>query len=308
MLLYGIIDLKRHNTRGRIMGNDNGSSGLNQRQVEIFFYEYLHPICPYTEEPLNLKRWGDVFFLHDYYSYRKWKGIDDKHILLSKNIYWFKEDTIGELVFEFYWALMKICRTIPEKTIYLYRVPSSNDTLQIKSSSYGEYLTPIDKIIKTAALDSGDNRTALSFLKKFYCEDKEFIDCRDHIFRKYPIVPNHERSKRKIKKATFIEQIESMGIQGYLSHCDENGKKEQIACLVLDDIVTSGASMIAACKVVKRHAEVCQQPVSIYSFALARTVMKSADPPSMNWLTIEEINNLEEDCLRQERQRTKNEQ
>lgn len=268
--------------------SDNNKSGLTEDQLKTFLTEIFSPICPYTEEFLKVKQWGDTYYLHDYYSSRKWQNIDSYQTDLSKAVYRFKKQPVNELLFEYRWGLLRLCSSIPEKTIYLYRVPSSDDTLQEKNNYFTEHVkTPIDLIISTMA--SEQKRTLLSLLKEFYCKDKTFVDCHDHIFRKYPIVPNHERPKKKMAKATFGEQLDSMAVQGYLSHFDKKGEREQIACLVLDDIVTSGASMSAACKTIRMHANRCQQPVSIYSFALACTVIKNANPPSVNPLSFEEL-------------------
>lgn len=257
--------------------------------LEAFVYEILHPSNYITSEPLELHYWNETYYLHDYYPHRKWKSIKEEYASLSEWIYNCKKRYDEQYYFELIWAIMHVCENIPEKTIYLFNVPSSEKPFMKPNE------TPITEII--GMLDEtrfgrslGDlmyrrylHYKMCCFLKRTFCLDKKFIACPHYIERTESLVPNHERPKRRMKKATFEEQLNSMAFNKENEPFEQldaaNSKKcfskdmEDSAALIIDDIMTSGASINAAYTIVEQAKyERNLNFTSILKLTVARTV------------------------------------
>lgn len=241
------------------------TSVVTYQQLLTVVKKIIKPVSPYTKEPLELKWWNKTYYLHEYLPSRKWRYSEygDK-ASLSMAIYRFKNQEDSELEFELLWAIMQVCKDIPEDNILLFNVPSS---------SGGCIDTPIVKLIRQLG-EAPSTSVFVSFMKELFCKGKRFIDCSGAIIRSIPIISNHERAGRNIKRATFEEQVNSMDCsEEFTEYADSLSKdNESAACLIIDDIMTSGCTINATLTTLGHQAWKFNAASSIYKLVLARTV------------------------------------
>lgn len=275
---------------------------ISRDQLDTFISEIIRPSSLYTLEPLSLKLWDDTdtYYLHDYYPARMWKYIDDKQARLSKDIYESKDGLYDSFEFELLWAIMQMCRDIPEETIWLYSIPSSSDNYC--RSGVNRVIDKIMEIFEYPGLGAECNPSPThpalfirgnklyTLMYKLFCKDK-YIEAHENLYRKIPIIPNHERARRKMRRATYDEQLLTMGLGhaskyaydplGTLNKTAEDtyckdGNGQSIACLIIDDIITNGCTMDAAQTLVERYTAKHGYNASIYGLTLAKTVRLSS--------------------------------
>lgn len=241
------------------------TSTVSYQQIQVLSKRIIEPVCAYTKESLELKRWNKTYYLHEYVPSRKWKYVDDENeVYLSRAIYGFKTDIDSELEFELLWAILQICKEIPEDNIFLFNVPSSREECTE---------TPIVEMIRE--LGATHSSVFVTFMKELFCKDKRFIDCSDYIVRTTSIVSNHERARKGMRRASFEEQISSMDCSDEFVEYTDNLREDGVtgSCLILDDIMTNGCTINAAYGVLKRQAYKFCKPDSIYKLVLAKTAL-----------------------------------
>lgn len=209
------------------MGNEDSytiTSTVSYQQMRVLSERIIEPVCAYTKEPLELKRWNKTYYLHEYVPSRKWKYIDNENeVFLSRAIYRFKTESDSELEFELLWAILQICKNIPDDNIFLFNVPSSS----------GEcFDTPITGVIRELSAEPHP-LVFVAFMKELFCKDKCFIDCSEYIARTTSITPNHERARKGMKRASFEEQVSSMDCSDeFVEYADSLGERGGIWSLL----------------------------------------------------------------------------